>query len=184
MRKSITVLSAAAALALVGGVAVASVPDASGVIHGCRKASDGSVRVIDTASTPTCPSGYVALNWSQAGPAGPAGAAGPAGPAGPAGAAGPAGLSDVHIASDQRSVGQAQPGSSPALVRIGCGASPGGAPYQAISGGYRIDSGPLQVIGLQPIPPVPNVGIEWQVTVDSTAGAGLITAYAVCALAG
>jgi hypothetical protein len=64
-------------LAAVGGVALASIPDANGVIHACRKNSTGEIRVIDSA-TQTCPSGTVPLNWSQTGPQGPAGATGPA----------------------------------------------------------------------------------------------------------
>lgn len=63
-------------LLLVGGVAVASIPDASGVIHGCRKNNDGSLRVIDSDAGQTCPNGWTALNWSQTGPAGPAGVSG------------------------------------------------------------------------------------------------------------
>jgi len=85
MRKNLTVLGVAGALLLVGGVAVASIPDASGVIHGCRKNSDGSVRVIDSDLGQVCANGWTALNWSQTGPEGPAGATGPAGPAGVSG---------------------------------------------------------------------------------------------------
>lgn len=70
------------------GVALASIPDGSGVIHGCYKTADGKLRVIDSA-TETCDSGETALNWSQAGPQGPAGAAGATGAEGPAGPAGP-----------------------------------------------------------------------------------------------
>jgi hypothetical protein len=65
----------AGALVFVGGVAAASIPDASGVIHGCRKTNGGALTVIDSA-TQTCPGGTVALNWSQTGPQGPAGPAG------------------------------------------------------------------------------------------------------------
>ena len=39
-----------AGLALAGGVAYATIPDANGVIHGCYKKS-GDLRVIDPAST-------------------------------------------------------------------------------------------------------------------------------------
>lgn len=81
MRRRFTVLAATAALLLVGGVAVASIPDASGVIHGCRKTNGGALSVIDSA-TQTCPAGTVALNWSQTGPTGPSGPTGPPGVAG------------------------------------------------------------------------------------------------------
>lgn len=69
------VLIACAALLLLSGVAYASIPDAGGVIHGCRKNTDGSVRVIDSDAGQTCPNGWTAFNWSQTGPQGPAGPA-------------------------------------------------------------------------------------------------------------
>jgi hypothetical protein len=75
-------LVAVAAAALVIGVAVAaaaSIPDAGGVIHGCRKNSDGQLRVIDSDAGQMCQNGWTALNWSQTGPQGPAGSPGLAG---------------------------------------------------------------------------------------------------------
>lgn len=66
------------------GVAVATIPDGDGVIHGCYKKSGnnkGMVRVIDTAVTVTCPTGFAPLNWNQQGPPGPQGIQGPAGSA-------------------------------------------------------------------------------------------------------
>lgn len=70
-------IAAVAALLLAGGIAYASIPAPDGTINGCRKNTDGSLRVID--STATCASGWTALNWSQTGPAGPTGAAGVSG---------------------------------------------------------------------------------------------------------
>ena len=77
--------------AVAGGMAYATIPDASGVIHGCYTKSTspgtpGALRVIDTGQH--CLASEIALSWSQQGPAGAAGAAGPAGPAGPKGATG------------------------------------------------------------------------------------------------
>jgi hypothetical protein len=63
------------ALAAGAAVAYAVIPDASGIIHGCYKASDGKLRVVDS----TCGSGETALDWSQTGPQGPAGADGVSG---------------------------------------------------------------------------------------------------------
>jgi hypothetical protein len=57
-------------------VAVASIPDGSGVIHGCRDNKSGALRVIDTDRGQTCRSGETTLTWNQAGPQGPAGIAG------------------------------------------------------------------------------------------------------------
>lgn len=86
-----TTVAAAAAIALVGGgVAYASIPDGSGVIHGCIK-SNSMLKVIDSASE-TCASGETPLTWSQTGPVG---ATGPTGPAGATGATGPAGAAGV-----------------------------------------------------------------------------------------
>jgi hypothetical protein len=63
-----------------GGVALASIPDSSGVIHGCY-GGNGVLRVIDLPRQ-VCHKGETSLKWSQTGPQGPAGAAGPQGPAG------------------------------------------------------------------------------------------------------
>lgn len=75
-----------------GGTALAassSIPDSSGVIHGCYD-TGGNVKVID--SDAACAKGYTPLNWSQTGPVGVAGPTGPAGPAGATGPQGPIGL--------------------------------------------------------------------------------------------
>ena len=96
-----TMLGVLPSVLLVGGFAAASVPDPSGVIHGCSKNNDGTLRVIDTAKTATCPNGYSALDCNQTGPAGPAGQQGPAGlpgadgQQGPVGATGPVGASGI-----------------------------------------------------------------------------------------
>jgi hypothetical protein len=90
-RRGIAVMVVLAAL-VAAGVAYGSIPDSSGVIHGCYLKSGGSLRVIDSASK--CSSNETSLNWNQQGPAGPQGPqgpTGPTGPAGPAGSQGPAG---------------------------------------------------------------------------------------------
>ncbi len=69
---------------LSGAVAVASIPDSSGVINGCFNRVNGNLRVIDTA-TDSCANHEIAIAWNQTGPQGPAGPAGPQGPAGPPG---------------------------------------------------------------------------------------------------
>jgi hypothetical protein len=87
----ISAASGAVVLSLAGfGIASASIPDSSGVIHGCYKATAHGSRaplgVIDTAGTAgTCPAGQTALTWNQTGPQGATGAAGATGPQGPAG---------------------------------------------------------------------------------------------------
>lgn len=70
MRRKLTVVIALVFSALlVAGIAYASIPGPTGVINGCYKNTDGSLKVID--STATCPNGYTALNWNQTGPQGP-----------------------------------------------------------------------------------------------------------------
>jgi Collagen triple helix repeat (20 copies) len=74
---------------VVAVVAYASIPDSSGVIHGCYNPK-GTLRVIDS-STDTCKPNETGLDWSQTGPPGPQGSAGPQGAPGPMGAPGPQG---------------------------------------------------------------------------------------------
>jgi len=80
----------------------ASIPDASGVIHGCYNASlahgspTGALRVVDTSKPGgVCASWEVSLNWNAngvTGAKGATGARGPTGPKGPTGAKGPTGV--------------------------------------------------------------------------------------------
>jgi len=82
-------------VALVAGVAYASIPDAQGVIHACYKTDSGQVRVIDDGA---CLPSEAALEWSQTGPQGlpgPKGDQGPKGDPGPPGPPGPSGLASV-----------------------------------------------------------------------------------------
>jgi hypothetical protein len=110
-----------AAVAAAAGVALASIPDADGVVHACRNAVSGRLRVVPAGTT--CRDGERALRWNvrgpqgEPGPAGPAGAAGAAGPAGPAGPEGPAGP-----AGPQGPQGRAGPGiaSFDALAGLAC----------------------------------------------------------------
>jgi hypothetical protein len=91
----------AVAVAIAGGVAWATIPDSSGVVHTCYSQSTGTWRPIDYP-TQKCKSGEVQLDINQkgpkgdAGPAGPAGAKGDTGAPGPAGPAGPAGPSGAR----------------------------------------------------------------------------------------
>lgn len=95
-RTGLLAAGAAVALTLGGGsalAATASIPDASGTIHGCYDGG-GNVKVIDSAAT--CPKGYKALNWSQTGPAGAQGPQGTQGPQGPTGATGSTGAAGAN----------------------------------------------------------------------------------------
>jgi hypothetical protein len=83
-----------------GASALATIPDANHVVHGCVNNATGVLRAIDTAKSGnlgnciTTPGALqeTPLTWNQSGPAGSPGAPGPAGPQGPAGATGPQGL--------------------------------------------------------------------------------------------
>ena len=54
-------------------MALASIPDSSGVIHGCRSKTTGVLRVIDSDAGQRCLAGEAELTWNQQGPPGPAG---------------------------------------------------------------------------------------------------------------
>jgi hypothetical protein len=68
-----------------GGIAYASIPDASGVIHGCynpngaRSTGGSALKIIDSASA-SCSNGEQSIAWNQAGPKGATGPTGPRGP--------------------------------------------------------------------------------------------------------
>jgi len=83
-------LALAGAGVAAGGIAFATIPDGSGVIHACYSKSGGSLRVIDSSVT-SCGQNETALTWNNAGPRGPQGVPGPQGPVGPAGPQGPEG---------------------------------------------------------------------------------------------
>lgn len=90
IRVALGVVIGAATLAA-GGVALAAIPDAAGVIHGCYQNTNGDLRVIDSSTGSGCKTSETAIQWSQTGPQGAVGPQGPVGPAGPEGPAGPAG---------------------------------------------------------------------------------------------
>jgi Collagen triple helix repeat (20 copies) len=92
-RRALLAAVAVGGALVVGGVAYASIPDSSGVIHSCvangtvKNAPKGSLRLIDTPSE-SCGAGEQALNFNQTGPRGPIGPVGPTGPTGPQGPSG------------------------------------------------------------------------------------------------
>jgi hypothetical protein len=66
--KPATVIAIVALLVAVGGVAVAAIPDSNGVIHGCYRAGNGDLRVVDPSAS--CRKNERALSWNQQGPSG------------------------------------------------------------------------------------------------------------------
>jgi len=75
---------------LATALVLGTVPDQSGVIHGCYDKKTGLLRVIDSAGA-VCTSKETALPWSQIGPQGAPGAAGAQGEPGSPGATGETG---------------------------------------------------------------------------------------------
>lgn len=79
-RVNIKGLGLVAGVAMVFGVVVAtgvswastpnSIPDSSGVVHGCYKTAgtNHALKVIDSSVTASCPSGFTSLNWDQSPP--------------------------------------------------------------------------------------------------------------------
>jgi hypothetical protein len=70
--RKLVVGAAVMGLAMSAGIAYASIPDSGGTVHGCVKtatATNGThgIKVIDTATTPTCPTGFENLNWPTKG---------------------------------------------------------------------------------------------------------------------
>ncbi len=64
-------LGGVAAMAVVGGIAYATIPGPDGVIHGCYSNKNGALRVIDSSAS--CKAGETALNFNQTGPQGATG---------------------------------------------------------------------------------------------------------------
>jgi hypothetical protein len=126
-------IAAVASLTLAAGIAYATIPDSSGVIHGCYKTQNGQLRVIDSGA---CGPSETALDWSQTGPTGaqgptgpqgPTGSPGPTGQQGPTGQAGPRGLQGppgpgilawAHVSADGTVLGSS---GNVSIVRAGPG---------------------------------------------------------------
>ena len=103
VKRHIKLLSGIVAGLVVGGgwsaVVLASIPDASGVIHACYTTAVGAVRIIDSPSQ-SCNALETAITWNQAGPQGTQGATGPQGPTGPSGPSGPGGFIANLVGAD------------------------------------------------------------------------------------
>jgi hypothetical protein len=97
LRGALTFANVTSVLALVfamggGAYAIAAIPGAGGVIHGCYQKRTGNLRVVGARKK--CRTSERAVTWSQTGPGGlpgPQGAEGPQGVQGPKGDDGPPG---------------------------------------------------------------------------------------------
>jgi hypothetical protein len=90
------VLLAVALVAIVGGIAYATIPSTGGVYTACMLNNVGTIRLIDPSLPSTnlqshCTSLETRINWNQQGQPGPAGVPGPTGGTGPQGPQGPKG---------------------------------------------------------------------------------------------
>jgi hypothetical protein len=86
------VVAVAVAIAFGVGVAKATIPDATGAIHGCFALDGGKLRAIDTGAAATCDAGTeVPLDWNLTGGQGATGLPGPQGVQGFQGLSGAAG---------------------------------------------------------------------------------------------
>jgi hypothetical protein len=65
-----------AVVTVASGVAYATIPDSGGVIHGCYKTNQGTLRVVDTEKGQACTNAENTLDWNQTGPQGPPGSPG------------------------------------------------------------------------------------------------------------
>jgi Collagen triple helix repeat (20 copies) len=94
----IGVVVGALAVTLAGGIAWATIPGADGVIHGCYKAQNGQLRLVDPSSQSKhaahhsdCRPSELSIDWNQQGPQGIQGPPGPKGDKGDPGIQGPPG---------------------------------------------------------------------------------------------
>src|SRR5947209_20098486 len=90
------VLSTVAVLAVLGGIAYATIPDSGKVYTACMLNGIGTVRLIDPSLSSTNPMSHcisleTKVTWNQQGQTGPQGLQGPKGDTGPQGIQGPKG---------------------------------------------------------------------------------------------
>jgi len=66
-RLVVAIVAAVATAVVIGGAVNASIPDSGGVIHGCYQTAGSSheLKVINSATTTHCPTGYTSLNWNK-----------------------------------------------------------------------------------------------------------------------
>lgn len=171
--KFLAVLAALALVAITAVAARASIPAQSGSVNGCYTTSTlkgvHGLGVVD--STSACPSGTVALNWSQTGPQGPVGPQGPTGMTGPQG---PAGISNYTI------VQSVDDGSS-TTWQVSCPAG-----LVELGGGWDNNGQATTVNSDAPLSAVPSSGGQhgWIVSVGPGSNVTGMLVWAICAKVG
>jgi hypothetical protein len=153
---------------LVGArLAVATIPDANGTVHGCMKKSSGQVYLIDPGAGQTCGKD-TPLDWNETGATGLQGVDGPKGYTGFQGTAGSSGYEQTY---DQETADSSGNGSAEADCPSGT---------VAIAGGYYL-TGPKPMVPLHSAPA--SDGSGWVVDVTDGPSQTFI-AYAICATNG
>jgi hypothetical protein len=153
---------------LVGArLAVATIPDANGTVHGCLKKSNGQLYLIDPSVVQTCGQD-VPLDWNKTGATGVQGIAGPKGDGGLQGSPGSSGYEQTY---DQETTDSSGNGSAEADCPSG---------KVAIAGGYEL-SGPKPMVPLHSAPA--SDGSGWVVDV-ADGPTQTFSAYAICATNG
>ena len=148
-------------------LAVATVPDGNGTVHGCLKQTNGQVYLIDPSTGQTCGKDKP-LDWNKTGAPGQQGIDGQKGPTG---YQGPAGSSGYEQTYDQETADSSGNGSAEADCPSG---------KVAIAGGYEL-TGPKPMVPLHSAPA--SDGSGWVVDV-ADGPSQTFTAFAICATNG
>ena len=161
-------VAAAIGLAAATGVVLASIPDATGTIHGCFKTSGGQLRAIDPSTGGACTSSETTLAWNIQGPRGATGVSGvqgiqgPQGITGHRGATGSSGYEQVHVQSSTD-------GSGDGTAEADCPTA-----KRPVMGGYELTT------GLHPLATRPNDDATgWVVSVTGQANSAF-GVFAIC----
>ena len=162
--KTMLILVAVACAALGAGVATATIPDASGTIHGCYKKTNGNLTLVDTDKGGTCQASEAAAGWSQTGVQGLPGPQGVQGQQGQQGSTGPDGVDDYSIVSAQATTSG---GNATAVASCPTGST-------AVGGGFDVPA----AANVTPYESTQS-GDAWRVTFYGDDGV-TFTTYAVC----
>jgi len=168
---------AALAIVVAAGVAWATIPDGSGVIHSCFKKQGGALRLIDPGAGGNCGSSENTLSWTQTGPGGVQGVQGIQGPQGDQGVQGKQGPPGVGVSDYQ------------VITALGTTATQGNDAYGTASAdcpdGTRVVGGGFSLPSTQNLSveessaSLSQFGDSWTVTAWGDAG-WVFVAYAVC----
>ena len=162
-------------VALMSGMALASIPGPDGVIDACYTKSGSSLRIMDSEAS--CKSNETSLSWNQTGPPGPPGPQGEQGPPGPQGPEGPQGppgpgLDEPRWERERHTV------ESTGVVEVNFATCPEEGD-RVFAGGFFVSPG-VEVVASTP-GSTPDAG-AWRVDVVNDTGAdATVEVFALCA---